>query len=86
MGSRPRDGPGAVVGDPLVTPDQRTLGASPIVDPGERRTYEGIFTEPVWYGVAFTVDGRVPENETGVTAFTPAPSNGERGTFLTGTV
>jgi len=86
VGSDPGNGPDAVVGDPVVTPAQRNLTASTTVEPGERRTYEGVFTEPVWYAVAFMVDGRAPANDAGVTAFHPAPSTDERGSFLSGSV
>ena len=86
VGSEPGDRQGDVEGDPLVPPNQRRLTASTVVDPGERRTYEGVFTEPVWYGVRFTVDGDDPEESAGSVAFHPAPADGEEGTFLSGRV
>ncbi|MFB6087937.1 MAG: hypothetical protein ABEJ85_05395 [Haloarculaceae archaeon] len=86
VGDAPGDGPAAVTGDPIVPPAQRTLTASTVVDPGETQTYESVFTEPVWYAVQFTVDGREPENDAGITAFHPAPADGESGSTLTGKV
>ncbi|MFC4553067.1 MULTISPECIES: hypothetical protein [Halorussus] len=86
IGSGPGDGPGAVVGHPSVVPAQRNLSASASVEPGESKTYEGVFTEPVWYAVQFTVDGRKPHEETCATVFHPAPANEKDGTFLSGKV
>jgi hypothetical protein len=85
VGSGPGDAPGAVEGDPIVPPAQRELTATAVVDPGETRTYEGVFTEPVWYGVEFSLDGTVPGNG-GAVAFHPAPQDGETAEFLTGRV
>ena len=86
VGSSPGDGPGTVEGDPTAPPAQRNLSASTTVQPDSRRTYEGVFTEPVWYAVRFTLDGRPPEDDAEVTSFHPAPSDGEPGAFLTGKV
>lgn len=86
VGSGPGNGPGAVVGRPSVIPAQRNLSASASVEPGESKTYERVFTESVWYAVQFTVDGRKPHDNTGATAFHPAPSNGKDGTFLSGKI
>lgn len=86
VGAAPGDGPGEVRGDPIVPPAQRELSASTVVEPGERRTYEGAFTEPVWYAVRFTVDGDKPENGAGVVTWTPAPDDADGGNLLSGTV
>jgi hypothetical protein len=72
VGSEPGDEPGSVTGDVIVPPEQRELTASTVVAPGERETYEGVFTEPVWYGIQFEVDGETPENDAGTTVFNPA--------------
>lgn len=73
-------------GDVAVPPIQRNLTASTTVSPDDRQTYEGVFTSSVWYAVQFVVDGREPENETGIVTFHPAPPNREYGTFLSGRI
>ena len=79
-------GPGAVAGDVTVPERQRDLSATAALDAGERRTYEGVFTEAVWYGVAFTLDGREPEDDTGRTTYNPAPPDAGAGRVLRGEV
>lgn len=86
IGSRPGDGPNEVEGDPAVPPAQRELAASTVVQPGNSQTFEEIFTYDVWYGVRFTLDGAAPENNAGLVKFHPAPSDDERGSFLSGKV
>ncbi|QDX41323.1 hypothetical protein [Salarchaeum sp. JOR-1] len=75
-----------VTGDPIVPPSQRQLTASAVVEPGETRTYDAVFTEPVWYEVRFTLDDERPENDAGHTAFNPAPNDDGRASYLTGRV
>lgn len=86
VGTELGDGPGTVQGDPVVPESQRQLSASTVVHPGETQTYETIFTEEVVYGVEFTLDGELPENNAGQIPFHPAPEDGERGTFLGGKI
>lgn len=86
VGETPGDAPGSVVGDPIVPPAQRELTASTTVQPGDQQTYESVFTEPVWYGIEFTVDDRPPEDDAGLTSFQPAPSDGGAGSMLSGKV
>jgi hypothetical protein len=86
VGSSPGEGPGQVEGDPIVPPAQTELSASAVVEPGETQTYEGVFTEAVWYAVRFTVDGARLEDDTGVVSWSPAPSEDGQGSFLTGRV
>lgn len=72
VGADPGEGPGAVTGDVIVPPAQRELTASTVVAPGERETYESVFTESAWYGIQFELDGELPENDAGATVFNPA--------------
>lgn len=70
-----------VVGDvaiPEVLADRRTTAG---VEPGTTRTYEAVFTEPLWYTVQFTIDGGVPRHG-GQVSFHPAPSDEDRGTYV----
>ena len=82
VGTEPGDGPSEVTGDVVVPRPQRELSATTVVDPGETQVYERIFTEAVWYGVAFIIDGELPEDEAGQVQFYPAPTDGERGSVL----
>lgn len=86
VGSEPGDEPGAVRGNPIVPPAQRDLTASTTIEPDETQTYENVFTGDVWYAVRFTVDGEMPEHDGGATTFSPAPSDGESGTILSGRI
>ena len=86
VGSSPGDGPGEVEGDPIVPPTQRRLSASAVAKPGETQTYEGVFTEPAWYAVQFTLDGKKPGNNSGVVVWSPASIDGGSWEFLTGKV
>lgn len=85
VGTRPGDEQNGVAGDPIVEPGQRDLVASVALEPGASKTYEGAFTDPVWYAVEFTVDGSVPERG-GHTIFNPAPEDREQARFLGGRV
>ena len=86
VGAEPARGTedGQVEGDALIPPHQRNLTASTTVEPGGARTYESVFTESVWYAVAFTMDGREPEH--GEIAYNPAPANRGAGRVLEGQV
>jgi hypothetical protein len=65
-GVAPVDGDG-----PVEVPDeQRTLSSTSALDPGETHLYRGVFTEPVRYDLAFTLDGRPPA-DSATTAFAP---------------
>jgi len=86
VGDEPGEGPGDVTGDVIAPPTQRNLTASTTVSPGDTETYESIFTEPVWYGVQFRLDGDVPENNAGTTVFNPADADGGSWEILTGRV
>ncbi|WP_254838694.1 hypothetical protein [Natronomonas marina] len=86
VGTEPGEEPGGVTGDVTVPPAQRELTASAAVDAGTGETYEGVFTEPVWYGVRFELDGEPPENDAGETAFNPAGVDGGTTEYLTGKV
>jgi len=86
VGETPGDAQGSVEGDPIVPPAQRELTAATTVQPGDSQTYESVFTEPVWYGIEFTVDGRSPKDDAGVTSFNPAPTAEENGSILSGKV
>ncbi|MFB6146944.1 MAG: hypothetical protein ABEJ08_04585 [Halobacteriaceae archaeon] len=86
VGSEPGEEPGTVTGDVVVPPSQRSLEASASIEPGEKHTYRSVFSEPVWYGIQFTLDGAVPENDTGATAFHPVPPDADSGRFLVGRV
>jgi hypothetical protein len=77
---------GGVAGDVAVPAPQRSLTASTTLEPGERLTYESVFTEPVWYGVQFTVDGSVPGDNAGTTRFNPADADGGTWELLAGKV
>ncbi|MHB9285685.1 hypothetical protein ACKVMT_01430 [Halobacteriales archaeon Cl-PHB] len=70
-----------VVGDPPVPRAIAERRTTAVVDAQTTRTYEEVFTEPVWYTVRFTLDGEVPEHG-GEVSFHPAPEEDERGTYL----
>ncbi|MFB6198277.1 MAG: hypothetical protein ABEI52_08440 [Halobacteriaceae archaeon] len=78
--------PGTVTGTVTVPPAQRSLEASATIAPTKRQTYTSVFTEPVWYAVQFTLDGDIPENDTGTTVFHPVPPDADTGRFLIGYV
>jgi hypothetical protein len=84
VGAEPGDGAGDVTGDVIVPPGQRNLTASTTVSPGATETYEGVFTEPVWYGVQFWLDGERPEDNAGTTRFNPTAANGGTWEILAG--
>lgn len=86
VGAEPGDGTGGVTGDVIAPPMQRTLTASSVVSPDETETYESAFTEPVWYGIQFWLDGEIPEDNAGTTRFNPAAADGGTWEFLIGHV
>lgn len=85
VGERPGDD-GSTVGDVAVPPSQRELTASDALSPGERETFPGVLTEPVWYVAEFTVDGERPDDGAGATLYHPSPPDSDRGRVLGGTV
>ena len=56
------------------------------ISPGDQQTYKSVFTEPVWYGIQFTLDGREPRDNAGTTRFHPVPPDSETGRLMTGGV
>lgn len=86
VGATPGHGPSDVQGTVTVPPAQRDLSASTVVRPGETQTYEAIFTEAAWYGVAFHLDGQLPADNAGEVKYYPAPRDDERGHVLVGKV
>jgi hypothetical protein len=85
VGTAPGEAPGAVTGDPTVEPAQRTLTASTVLEPDESRTYRAVFTNRVWYGVEFALDGEVPD-QGGRLEYHPAPGDDAPGETLTARV
>lgn len=83
VGTQPGD-PGSPEGDVAVRPSQRNLTSSTAVEPDTQRTYDDVFTEPVWYGIEFTVDDHTPEHG-GRVSYNPAPEN-STGRYLTAVV
>jgi hypothetical protein len=64
-----------VVGDPIVPQPLTERRTTAVLQPDTTQTYEGIFTEPVWYTVQFTVDGEVVTEPDGEVSFYPGPRN-----------
>lgn len=86
VGAEPGEGPSDVTGDVIAPPKQRNLTASTTVDPTNSETYESVFTESVWYGVQFLLDGELPEDNAGETVFNPSDADGGSWEILTGKV
>lgn len=86
VGDEPGDEPGAVTGDVIAPPMQRNLTASTTVDPADTETFESVFTEPVWYGIQFEVDGEIPPDNSGTPVFNPAAADGGTWEILTGKI
>ncbi len=86
VGADSGDGAGDVTGDVTVPSTQRAIVASTTVGPRDSETYESVFTEPVWYGIQFVVDGEIPEDNRGTSAFNPAAADGGTWEILTGRV
>ncbi|WP_092662203.1 hypothetical protein [Halorientalis persicus] len=64
-----------VVGDPIVPQPLTERRTTAILQADTTRTYEAIFTEPVWYTVRFTIDGEVVTEPDGKVSFYPGPRN-----------
>lgn len=86
VGAEPSDGAGGVTGNVIAPPTQRTLTASSVVSPADTETFDSVFTEPVWYGIQFWLDGDIPEDNAGTTRLNPAAADGGTWEFLTGHV
>lgn len=86
VGADSGDGAGDVTGDVIVPSTQRAIVASTTVDPTDSEVYESVFTEPVWYGVQFVVDGEIPPDNRGTSTFNPAAADGGTWEILTGRV
>lgn len=85
IGTEAGEEAGIVTGDPDI-PGDVSLTMTAHLDAGATQTHESVFTQPVWYAVEFTVDGRVPETREGAVAFNPAPSGEDRGRTLEASV
>ena len=81
VGSSPRPPPELVTGPTTVSAVQREPSTARSLDPDEHDTYRGVFSEPVWYAVPVTVDGRPPRNAER-TAFHPVPPDREDANYL----
>lgn len=68
-------------GEVAAPPSQRDLSTTCNLSPGETATFPGVFTEPVWYDVAFTVDGQRPDESARV-PFHPSPPGREYVNYL----
>jgi hypothetical protein len=86
VGEEPGEQPYSVTGETTTRPAQRTLTASTTISPGARETYEGVFTEPVWYAIQFTADGQTPPDSSGRVVYSPAPDTDSTGRTLRGTI
>lgn len=86
VGADPGEGAGEVTGDVIAPPAQRNLTAFTAVGPADTETYENVFTEPVWHGVQFLLDGEIPENTAGTTVFNPSDADGGSWEILTGKI
>lgn len=86
VGANPGEEPGKVTGDVIAPPTQRNLTASTTVGPADSETYENIFTEPVWYGVQFLLDGEIPDDNAGTTVFNPSDADESDWEILTGKI
>lgn len=84
VGSEPGDEAGTTSGEVTVPEPQRNLTASENLSPEDSTTYTDVFTEPVWYGVECTVDGRqASDREVSTRAtFHPAPPGREYVNYL----
>lgn len=86
VGAEPGSEPGEVAGDAVAPPMQRNLTVTEQLSPNESTLYEDVFTEPIYYGVQFFLDGSAPEDTGGPVAFNPSESGGENGALLGGRV
>ena len=84
VGSELTNETGTVAGDVTVPAPQRNLTATEQLSSEESATYTGVFTEPVWYAVECTIDGRQSSHREVRTqaVFHPAPPEREYVNYL----
>jgi hypothetical protein len=63
----------AVVGDPVVPEPLAERRTTAVLEADTARTYEAVFSEPVWYTVRVTIDGEVATEPDGGFSFYPGP-------------
>jgi len=62
-----------VVGDPMVPQLLTERRTTAVLGADTTRTYEAVFSEPLWYTVRFTIDGEVATEPDGSISFYPGP-------------
>jgi hypothetical protein len=62
-----------VVGDPMVPQPLTERRTTAVLGADTTRTYEAVFSEPLWYTVRFTIDGEVATEPDGSVSFYPGP-------------
>lgn len=84
VGSELTNETGIIAGDVTVPAPQRNLTATEQLSSEESTTYTGVFTEPVWYAVECTIDGRQSSHREVKTqaVFHPAPPEREYVNYL----
>ncbi|MDG5778836.1 hypothetical protein QA599_20555 [Haloarculaceae archaeon H-GB1-1] len=84
VGSELNNETGTVAGDVTVPASQRNLTATEQLSPEDSVTYTDVFTEPMWYAVECTVDGRRSSDREVKTQaiFHPAPPEREYVNYL----
>jgi hypothetical protein len=84
VGSELNNEAGTVAGEVTVPAPQRNLTATEQLSSEESTTYTDVFTEPVWYAVECTVDGRQSSDREVMTQaiFHPAPPEREYVNYL----
>lgn len=84
VGSEVNNDTGTVGGEVTVPAPQRNLTATEQLSSEESTTYTDVFTEPVWYTVECTVDGRQSSDREVMTqaVFNPAPPEREYVNYL----
>ena len=84
VGSELNNETGTVAGDVTVPAPQRNLTTTEQLSSEESTTYTDVFTEPVWYAVKCTVDGRQSSDREVMTqtVFHPAPPEREYVNYL----
>jgi len=73
VGNEYDEGAGEVVGDPNVPQYLTERRTTAVLEADTSRTYEAIFSEPVWYTVQFTIDGEVAPEPDGRVSSYPGP-------------
>ncbi|GAA0645699.1 hypothetical protein [Salarchaeum japonicum] len=87
VGARPTDMNRSVDGYASVPPSQRNITTATTLQPGDEQTYRSVFTEPAWYAIEFSLDGRVLDGSRGHLAFNPIPNEASEETrYLTASV